>query len=242
MCRTDEVVLSTEEITVNDNDDDNDDVNETVTRMKKKVLLLSLLLALTCTTFAQVAAPLRMFMHANKYWDVGYNRSTLIQDGLPDLKSSISVSFDKGKIFPLIGGHSKLQIGWDLALIGLQYSQYRMDGMTYGMPEDYRIHQARIAPHTGLSLMLNPVAFISIGVYAHYAPTLDAFLADRKVRCGFAHTFAGGAKVVLGFIGVGLEYRQSNATMSSILPVYHDASGRVSTITKDFRAYVTLNF
>lgn len=148
----------------------------------------------------------------NKYINLGFINTTMLQDGIPDLKSNYGVSFTVGRTYFL---HKKpiagfLRFGIDATWLDLNYTNYKIKHITYWGTDNYQYHQGEVSMHVGPSITLTPVKQFNINGYFRYAPSFSAMYKDDIFYGNYATFFVGGAYISYGVFGVGFEKRFGN--------------------------------
>lgn len=119
----------------------------------------------------------------NKYINISFANSTMEQDNFPELKSNYSVGFIVGKTFYL---HKKpiancLRFGIDATWFDINYTNYKIEHITYLGTDKYDYHQGEVSMHVGLSLTITPVKGFNICGYFRYAPTFSGIYANDNL-------------------------------------------------------------
>ena len=211
--------------------------------MKQKISILIYLLFFCVASYSQEngnSGKLR-----NKYINISFAKSTMEQNDFPKLKSNYGVGFTVGKTFYL---HKKplancLRFGIDATWFDINYTNYKIEHITYLGTNKYDYHQGEISMHVGPSLTITPVKGFNICVYFRYAPTYSGIYANDKFSGNYASIFVGGASISYTFIGLGIESRFGRCKYNEF--TFSDNTeniGKIQTKLNGLRAYITFKF
>lgn len=181
----------------------------------------------------------------NKYIDIGFATSTMEQDNFPKLKSNYGVSFTAGKTFYL---HQQpiancLRFGIDATWFDINYTNYKIEHITYRGTDKYDYHQGEVSMHVGPSLTITPVKNLNIVGYFRYAPTFSGLYANDEFSGNYASMFVGGASLSYGVIGLGIESRFGNSKYKAFcFDKDSNDADKVKTTFSGFRAYISFRF
>lgn len=167
------------------------------------------------------------------------------QDNLPKLKSNYGVGFTVGKTFYL---HKKpiancLKFGIDATWFDINYTNYKIEHITYWGTDKYDYHQGEVSMHVGPSLTITPVKNLNIVGYFRYAPTFSGIYANDEFSGNYASMFVGGASLSYGVIGIGIESRFGDCKYNAFSFEEDVEDGdKAKTTFSGFRAYISFRF
>ena len=211
--------------------------------MKQKISILICLLFFCVASYSQEngnSGKLR-----NKYINIGFAKSTMEQDGFPKLKSNYGVGFTVGKTFYL---HKKplancLRFGIDATWFDINYTNYKIEHITYLGTDKYDYHQGEVSMHVGPSITFTPTENFCIVGYFRYSPTYSGFYAYDKYSGNFASVFVGGGSVTFGVIGLGIESRFGNCKYNAFtFDKDEDEENKLKSSFSGFRAFISFRF
>ena len=210
---------------------------------KQKISLFILLLFISVAGYSQNGDDTGKVR--NKYINIGFAKSTMEQGNFPKLKSNYGMGFTVGKIFYL---HKKpiancLKFGIDATWLDINYTNYKIEHITYWGTDKYDYHQGEVSMHVGPSLTITPVKNLNIVVYIRYAPTFSGLYANDKFSGNYASMFVSGASLSYGVIGLGIESRFGNSKYNAF-SFDKDSKDvdKVKTTFSGFRAFISFRF
>ena len=181
----------------------------------------------------------------NKYINISFANSTMKQDNFPKLKSNYGVGFTVGKTFYL---HKQpiakcLRFGIDATWFDINYTNYKIEHITYWGTDKYDYHQGDVSMHVGPSLTITPVKDLNIVGYFRYAPTFSSIYANDEFSGSYASMFVGGAALSYRVIGLGIESRFGNCKYNAFcFGEDSENKDKVKTTFSGFRAYISFRF
>ena len=210
---------------------------------KQKISLFILLLFISMAGYSQNSDDTGR--RRNKYINISFASSTMEQDNFPKLKSNYGVGFTVGKTFYL---HKQpiancLRFGIDATWFDINYTNYKIEHITYWGTDKYDYHQGDVSMHVGPSLTITPVKNLNIVGYFRYAPTFSGLYANDEFSGNYASMFVGGASLSYGVIGLGIESRFGNCKYNAF-SFEEDAedADKIKTTFSGFRAYISFRF
>lgn len=151
-----------------------------INEMKQKISILIYLLFFCVASYSQEngnSGKLR-----NKYINISFAKSTMEQDDFPKLKSNYGVGFTVGKTFYL---HKKplancLRFGIDATWFDINYTNYKIEHITYLGTNKYEYHQGEISMHVGPSLTITPVKGFNVAISDMHRP-IQAYMQTTSL-------------------------------------------------------------
>ena len=178
-----------------------------------------------------------------KYRNIGFVKSTMSQEGFPDLKSNYGANLTFGRTYylhktPVL---NLIKFGIDATWFDLNYTNFDILYEEEGYSEKYQLHQAEVAMQVGPSITLMPFPKFNIHTYFRYAPSFSCNYVDEEFQGNYATFFVTGGTVSYKNFGLGMEARFGHTEFEPFL-YYEDPIEKVKTKTKGFRAFITLKF
>lgn len=210
---------------------------------KQKISLFILLLFISVAGYSQNSDDTGR--RRNKYINISFASSTMEQDNFPKLKSNYGVGFTVGKTFYL---HKQpiancLRFGIDATWFDINYTNYKIERITYWGTDKYDYHQGEVSMHVGPSLTITPVKNLYIVGYIRYAPTFSGLYANDKFSGNYASMFVGGASLSYGVVGLGIESRFGNSKHNAFSFDKNSKDvDKVKTTCCGFRAFISFRF
>lgn len=219
----------------------------TVTRlfsfiMKKIIVLISLVFFSICSYAQGADVETNSKEWLKKFINLSFADTKISQKNIQDLKSNYGVAFTVGKTYFLhkpIG--NMLRFGIDATWFDINYSNYKIEHITYWESDKYQYHQGEISIHLGPSITFKPTKKIAAHIYFQYAPTFAIlYTGDSETFYGnYASLWMAGGHVSYGFIGLGLESRFGNANYK---PFGTSDNVDINSSLSGFRTYLTFKF
>ena len=181
-----------------------------------------------------------------RYLNLGFINTTMLKDGMPELKSNYGASFTVGRTFFLhkepIGGF--LRLGIDATWLDLNYTNYKIKHITYWDTYHYEYHQGELSVHIGPSITLTPTPKLYIHGYFRYAPTLSALYIDETLYLGGDTFWIYGASISYGTIGVGFEHRNRGCGYGEVdwESEEHEYTPSFNSVFEGWKVYLTFRF
>ncbi len=206
--------------------------------MKRKISILICLFFFCVASYSQENGNLGKLR--NKYINISFAKSTMDQDGFPKLNSNYGVGFTVGKTFYL---HKKplancIRFGIDATWFDINYTNYKIEHITYLGTDKYDYHQGEVSMHVGPSITITPTKDFSIVGYFRYAPTYSGLYANENFSGNYASVFVGGGSVAYGVIGLGIEARFGNCKYNAFtFDEDEDETNKLKSSFSGFRVY-----
>lgn len=161
---------------------------------------------------------------SSQYIHLGFVSQSLKSRDYTDLKwkSDFGLQFSLGKTFYL---HRKaignvLKFGLDWSFIDVNYAKYSAPDVLdnesipsyIDNPEKDDFHQVDMGMHFGPSITINPVGYLKLSGWWHYAPTASIMIhGDNKQSTSFTSFFTVGGAISWKALSVGIEGRWGTA-------------------------------
>lgn len=177
-----------------------------------------------------------------KFINLSFTNVTLSQDNVQDLKSNYGAAFTLGKTYFLHKPISDmLRFGIDATWFDINYSNYKIEHITYWETDKYQYHQGEISLHVGPSITFEPVKKLAVHAYFQYAPTFAMlYTGESETFYGnYASLWVAGGNVSYKSIGLGIESRFGNINYK---PLGSSDSDNIDSSLSGFRAYLTFKF
>lgn len=206
--------------------------------MKKIIILMTTLIVSSICIYAQETSK----EWRKKFINLSFTNVTLSQDNVQDLKSNYGAAFTLGKTYFLHKPISDmLRFGIDATWFDINYSNYKIEHITYWETDKYQYHQGEISLHVGPSITFEPVKKLAVHAYFQYAPTFAMlYTGESETFYGnYASLWVAGGNVSYKSIGLGIESRFGNINYK---PLGSSDSDNIDSSLSGFRAYLTFKF
>lgn len=186
----------------------------------------------------------KLYKPRKRYLNFGFINTTMLKDGMPELKSNYGASFTVGRTFFLhkkpIGGF--LRLGIDATWLDVNYTNYKIKHITYWGTNRYEYHQGDLSVHIGPSITLTPTKKLYVHGYFRYVPTLTALYIDDTPYFGADAFFVYGGSISYGTVGVGFENRSRGCEYGEVDFENKEYMPSFNSLYEGWKVYLTFRF